>query len=314
MATGRTTAPPALWPTDGTWRSRLPMILFAISAGICVQVLVLFTMSGGDPVDALSFWQTNPSNPYPLDKHEFQFGYSPVIAQLWAPLFQLPFEVFAFIFRAFEVVGLVLLTGPLAGLLIFTPPVASEVNAANINFTLGVFMVLGFRWPALWAYALLTKPSMGVGLVWFVVRGEWRKALIPIAIAGALAAISFVVNPQLWFDWVRWIQIGTLPVGSWPFPWPIWARLPFSLALVIWGARTNRPWTVVVAAGFALPRLYFQSPAILVAVIPLIPRLGRALVPWMRRIGRLDELFPARAPGSGPTAAVDLAAPTLGTP
>jgi hypothetical protein len=278
------------------WRSRLFLVLFAVSAGICVQVLVLYTMSGGAPVDAFSYWQTDPSNPYPLDRTEYQFGYSPVIAQLWAPLFQLPLDVFVFIFRAVEVAGLVLLAGPLAGLFIFTSPVASEVNAGNINFALGVIMVLGFRWPALWAIPLLTKPSMGVGLVWFVVRREWRKALIPVAIAGALAAVSFAFAPNLWFEWVRWIQVGTSPVGLWPYPWPIWARLPISLALVIWGARTNRPWTVVVASAFALPRLYFQSPAILVAVIPLIPSVGRTLVPWMRRLGRLDALLPAGKP------------------
>jgi len=289
------TADPAggLWRSSA-WRDRVPIILLAISAGICVQVLVLLTMSRGDPVDALSYWVTDPTNPYPLDRKEFQFGYSPVIAQLWAPLFHLPIDVFVFVFRLFEVVGLVLLTGPLAGILIFTPPVASEINAANINFTLAVIMVLGFRWPALWAIPLLTKPSMGVGLVWFLVRGEWRKAAIPILVAGTLAAVSFAFNPRLWFDWVQWITTGTAQVGAWPYPWPIWARLPFSLALVVWGARTNRPWTVAVAAGFALPRLYFQSPAILVAVVPLIPSLGRRLVPWMRRLGRLDELFPPR--------------------
>ena len=297
--------------TARTWRHWLPMVLLAVSGGICVQVLVLLTMSGGDPVDALSYWQTNPANPYPLDKTEFQFGYSPVVAQLWAPLFNLPFEVFAFIFRVFEVVGLVALTGPLAGALIFTPPVASEVNAANINFTLAVIMVLGFRWPALWAIPLLTKPSMGVGLVWFMIRGEWRKAAIPIVIAGALAAGSFAFDQRVWFEWFQWIQTGTLPVGTWPYPWPIWARLPFSLALVIWGAKTNRPWTVAVASAFALPRLYFQSPAILVAVIPLIPWLGRLVVPWMRRLGRLDELFPPRAQANSPaTAASDLPATT----
>jgi hypothetical protein len=300
----RTEAPP--WRLDGGWRSRLLIILFAVSAGICVQVLALLTMSRGNPVDALSYWLTDPANPYPVGQKEFQFGYSPIIAQAWAPLFHLPIDVFVFVFRLFEVIGLVALTGPLAGALIFTPPVASEVNAANINFTLGVIMVLGFRWPALWAIPLLTKPSMGVGLVWFMARGEWRKAATPIVIAGALAAVSFAFDQRVWFDWIQWIRTGTLPVGSWPYPWPIWARLPFSLALVLWGARTNRPWTVAVAAGFALPRLYFQSPAILVAAIPLIPWLGRRVVPWMRRLGRLDEIRPVRSKAAGAgTLAVD---------
>jgi len=63
---------------------------------------------------------------------------------------------------------------------------------------------------------------------------------------------------------------------------------------VIWGARTNRPWTVAVASALALPRLYYQSPAILIALVPLIPWLGRLVVPWTRRLARIDELYPER--------------------
>jgi hypothetical protein len=308
------TASPGSAPAD-RWHLDLRTILLVISAGICVQVLVLLTVSGGDPVDALSYWLTDPANPYPLDRKEFQFGYSPVIAQLWAPLFDLPFAVFAGLLRTLEVVGLVALTGPLAGALIFTTPVASEINAANINMPIALIMVLGFRWPALWAFPLLTKPSMGVGLLWFVVRGEWRKAAIPIAIAGALALVSFIFDPRIWFQWLDWLQHGTPAVGEWPYPYPIWVRLPFSLALVIWGARTNRPWTVVVASALALPRLYFQSPAILVGLVPLIPWLGRRLVPWTRRLARLDELFPQRtAPPAAAPVATDRPAATTGTP
>src|SRR5207247_1772601 len=146
--------------------------------------------SGGNPVDALCYWLTDPSNPY--NRTQYQFVYAPVTAQIISPLLTLPFAVFAALLRVVEVVSLLILAGPLAGILIFTTPVASEINAANINILIGVVMVLGFRWPALWVIPLLTKPSMGIGLLWFVLRGEWRKAAIPIGIAGALAAVSFV--------------------------------------------------------------------------------------------------------------------------
>ena len=282
----------------------LAMLLAAISTGIVVQVLVLLTLSGGDPVDALCYWLIDPSNPYPLDRKEFQFVYPPVVAQIIWPLLFLTFEAFTFVLRVIEVVSLVLLTGPLAGALIFTTPVASEVNAANINLLIAVVMVLGFRWPALWVIPLLTKPSMGVGLVWFIVRGEWRKAAIPIGIAGLLAGASFLFDQRLWFEWVNFLATNTPPVGEWPYPWPIWARFPISLALVVWGAKTQRPWTVAVASAFALPRLYFLSPAMLIAVVPLIPWLGRLVVPWTRRLARLDELFPDR-----PSAAAKVVAP-----
>jgi hypothetical protein len=269
----------------------VPAILLAISTGLCLQVLVLLTLSGGDPVDALCFWLTNPAVPY--NRVQYAWGYSPVAAQIAAPLFQMPFPAFAFLLRLLEVASLVLLTGPLGGALIFTTPVASEVNAANFNLVIAVIMVLGFRWPALWVVPLLTKPTMGIGLLWFVFRGEWRKAAIPIAIAGGLSLGSFLLNQRVWFEWVDWLKANPA-VGEWPYPYPVWARLPISLALVVWGARTNRPWTLALAAGLSLPRLYYQSPAILIALVPLVPWLGRLVVPWTRRFARIDEMYPER--------------------
>ena len=269
---------------------RVSTIIFAVSTGVVLQVLALLTLSGGDPVDALCYWLTDPANPY--NRTEYQFVYPPVVAQLMAPLFDIPFALFALLLRIIEVASLILLTGPLAGALIFTTPVASEVNAANINLLIAVVMVLGFRWPALWVIPLLTKPSMGVGLLWFLLRGEWRKAAIPIAIAAVLAGVSFLFDQGIWFKWVDFLAHDTPPVGEWPYPYPIWARLPISLLLVVWGARTNRPWTVALASALALPRLYYQSPAILIALVPLIPWLGRMLVPWTRRLARIDEIYP----------------------
>jgi hypothetical protein len=294
--------------TTARWQLTIPTLLFVISAALCINVLALLTLAprSGDPVDALSYWLTDPANPYPMHRVEYQFGYSPVIAQLWAPLFELPWMAFVFLFRVVEVIGLLILAGPLAGAFIFTTPVASEVNAANINMLLGVVMVLGFRWPALWAIALLTKPSMGIGLLWFVLRGEWRKAAITIGVAGALSLVSFAFNPTLWFQWVEWVQHGTAQVGEWPYPFPIQVRLPIALLIVVWAARTNRPWAVVLASALALPRLYYQSPAILVAMIPLNPWLGRLVVPWTRRLSRVDELYPVR-PQRATTVAVDRA-------
>jgi hypothetical protein len=272
--------------------SRLPRVLFAVSTGVCLQVFVLLTHMGGNPVDALCYWLTNPADPY--NRVDFQFVYPPVAAQLMAPLFTLPFAVFVALLRMIELASLVLLGGPIAAPLLFAPPVTSEVNAANINLLLGVVMVLGFRWPAMWAIPLLTKPSLGVGLVWFAVRGEWRKAATPIAIAGVLAGGSLLLTPHLWSEWLALLANGTAQVGEAPYPYSIWARFPIALAIVIWGARTNQPWTVVVASALALPRLYYQSPAILVALIPMLPRVGRIVVPWTYRLGRLDDLAEGR--------------------
>jgi hypothetical protein len=219
---------------------------------------------------------------------DFQFVYSPVIAQLIGPLLHLPFAAFVAVIRAAEILSLVLIAGPLAAPAILLDPVAAELNAANINLVLALALVLGFRWPALWALPLWTKPSMGIALLWFGVRREWRALATSLGTAGALALGSFLLAPSLWFDWINLLRDGTVQVGLWPFPYPIWVRLPIAAMLVIWGARTNRRWTVVAAAVIALPRLYFQSPAMLLGVLPLLTGIGPQVAWITRRLGRLN--------------------------
>ena len=52
-------------------------------------------------------------------------------------------------------------------------------------------------------------------------------------------------------------------------PIPFLVRLPFAIALVVWGARTDRRWTVPVAGMLALPALWYGGLTMLLAVIAL---------------------------------------------
>ncbi len=45
---------------------------------------------------------------------------------------------------------------------------------------------------------------------------------------------------------------------------------PSAVALVVWGARTDRRWTVPVASMLALPALWYGGISMLLAVIPLL--------------------------------------------
>ena len=51
-----------------------------------------------------------------------------------------------------------------------------ELSGGNISLLLAVAMVIGFRWPAAWAFVILTKVTPGIGLLWFAVRRAWRPA------------------------------------------------------------------------------------------------------------------------------------------
>lgn len=266
-----------------SWR-RIFLFLSAVTA---VVVWGSFTIYNGNPVDAWDFW-VDPAAPYATeDVHHYL--YSPVFAQVIAPFRLVGFEVFVAAARALELICAFFLAGPVLAIALFLPPVAAEINAANINLVLVVAIALGFRWPALWAIVLLTKPTMGIGLLWFAFRREWRALGIAIGTTLAIAAVSFLINPTAWFDYIRTLALAN-PTPGWPFPWPIWARLPFAVPLVIWGARSSRPWAVALGSMLAAPRLYFQSPVMLLGLLPLLPN-----APFARRL-RAGWSQPAQAP------------------
>ena len=143
-------------------------------------------------------------------------------------------------------------------------------------------MVIGFRKPAAWSFVLLTKVTPGIGLLWFVARREWRNLTIALGATALIVGISFVIAPGLWLEWPRSI----LAVQGRPAPVVTVARVLAAALLVIWGARTNRPWTVIVAGTLALAWLDLKTTALLVGLAPVLPALPG------------DEGVPAVLPGA----------------
>jgi hypothetical protein len=255
------------------------MLLTALGVSGALVVWMVYLQYGGNPTDALAYYSTNAAAPY--QPGPFQFAYPPVAIQALAPLLGLPFNAFVALLRAAELAALVLLTGPATIVALFLPPVAAEINAANINLLLAVAVVGGFRCPVLWSVLLVTKPSAGVILLWPLVRREWRRLAIAIAPAAIVSIVSFALQPHVWLDWLAYLPgFGDTP--GWPFPIPIWPRLPFAIVLVIWGARSDRQWIAVLGTILAWPRLYFLSIALLVALLPPL-----AHAPLTARIRRL---------------------------
>ncbi len=255
-------------------------LLTMLGIGAAAITWVSLTQTGGNPVDAWCYWRIDPANPYTTG--DAQFVYTPVAAQLLTPFLSLPFATFVAIIRFVDLVALVALAGPATLFALFLPPVAAEINAANINFPMGLAILLAFRWPAFWAFPLLTKVTPGVGVLWFAVRREWRAFAIAVGFTGGLVAVSFLANPSLWVRYVEFLANDTPQVAGWPFPYPLWLRLPLAVVLVAWGARTNRRWVVPAAALLALPRLYFQSPALLLAVLPALHGGWASIERWGR--------------------------------
>jgi hypothetical protein len=233
------------------------------------------TQNVGLPVDVRWYWEANPNNLYPNPEllQRNGYNYSPAFELIvgWGRL--LDFETFVAIWRAILLIVFVWLAGPLAIFAMFTPPVASEINAGNIQILMAAAIVLGFRggprsfWPATWAFVLLTKVTPGVGLLWFVLRRRWRALAIALGVTAVIAAITFVIWPQRWFDWFTLLSQGSPPPVP-PYNLPLLPRLAVAVAVIAIGAWRGWRWPVVVGATLALPAFYTLSPSMLVGVLP----------------------------------------------
>ena len=172
-------------------------------------------------------------------------------------------------------------------MLLLFPPTLAELYLGNINLLIALAIVVGMRWPAAWAFVLLTKMTPGIGLLWFAVRREWRALGIAIAATAAVGIVSLVLAPGWWLEFRDAMTVQASAALDVP-PLAIQISLPIRLVaaaiIVVYGARTDRAWLVPVAATIAAPALWWNVFVILIAAVPLAERrgLGRPLV-WLPR-------------------------------
>jgi hypothetical protein len=261
----------------------------AMGIGIGISVAVLVTLTRfGKPVDAWCYYGFDATNPWNPDGC---FLYSPPVAMVMdAVRGVMSFEVFTFLLRSAELAVLIAVAGPAVGLALFIPAVAIELNAANINLLIVGAVLISFRWPWAWAFIALTKVTPGIGMLWFAARREWRNFSIALGATLAIAIASLIVAPGLWQQYLA--GLGAEPDGS---IWQIWWRLPLAALVVVWGARGNHRWALMIAVLLAMPRWYYLSPVLLVGLFALV-RLPRPL-PWVgwlagqgMRTGRVPAL------------------------
>jgi hypothetical protein len=272
------------------------MVLLGILAA--ATMWWFYTFGGlGQPVDAFAYWSADPQHLYTGADNALKGGY------LYPPPFEyvigwgrlLPFDVFMAIWRAILLVALVYLAGPFTLPVLLTVPVASEINAGNIQILLALAIVLGFRWSGTWAFVLLTKPSSGVGLLWFVVRREWRPLVVAGAVTGALVLASLITHGSQWPGYLDLVTGGPAP-GVAPYYLPLWIRLPPAIAIVVIGALLGWRWTVVVGSMLALPVFFIISWSMLVGVLPFAREAGGK---WLAEHGWSLERTKGRAAVTG---------------
>lgn len=231
-----------------------------------------YYLAHGEPLYGFAWW-SGPG-----------YSYSPAFAQLLTPLQLLSWAAFAVLWETmlFAMLAYVLrawawlvLVGGIVG--IICPPLRflawplSDLAMGNIQTVFALVALVGFRHSWAWAFMLLTKVTPAVGLAYFLGARQWRKLVVPIALAAGISGISFLAAPHLWFEWFGLLTSKyTNSFAGFAFPVPLPVRFAMSFALAYWGGRTERRWTVPIAAGWALPVAYGTLTMIWLAAIPLL--------------------------------------------
>jgi hypothetical protein len=289
---------------------------FAIPGSLLARISIDVMLILGGALALLRFLNVEPWTLSILDLHAYwesrdvinygaytpyqigAFIYSPAFAQLIAPIAALSWPGFAGVWTVILLAAYVWLAGRWSLPLLFSIAVPLELYLGQIDILLAAAIVLGFRYPAVWAFPLLTKIAPGIGLLWFAFRREWRHLAIALAATVGIAALSALFMPELWRGWfdflVRSVATTTKVDGAY-LAIPLWLRLPVAVATIAWGARTDRRWTVPVAVLLAMPILWINVFTLLLAVVPLHPAFG--LTParaWLLRVPwRAPKLVPA---------------------
>ncbi len=255
---------------------RLGTVLYA---GIVLGFVLLrvFSVPPWDQsVDAYAYWATRDGDYYAgaMVGRLGSYVYPPTFAQALGAVSWLPWPLFNAFWTALNCVALFVLAGPWALAALLFLPIPFEIVSGNIHLLIAIAIAAGFRWPATWAFVLVTKATAGVGLLWFVTRREWKVLGLAGGTALVLATASFLLAPEAWGQWFRLIEAGGVAPDTpgWRLDVPLPIRLVVAGAIVVWGARTDRRWTVALAATIALPVLWLNGLAVAAAALPDLRR------------------------------------------
>jgi hypothetical protein len=280
-------------------RNRLLRDGFLILATVFVALRLFAIKPWADSVDAYAYWTTRDGMFYDAATtgRIGAYLYSPAFAQLLTPLVLLPLAAFTAIWTALNcaTVWFLLRRWALPSLLFL--PIALEVVSGNVHLLYAAAIVIGFRWPAAWALMFLTKVTPGVGVLWFLVRREWRSLAIALGATAAIAAISLALDPA---QWMRWFDVlrgdasgagtGSFETVGWYLPIPLAPRLVIAAVLIVYAARSDRRWLVPVGVVLAMPVMWLNSLAVLAAVPALA--FDRDMTPVLRSSSLVERVVP----------------------
>jgi hypothetical protein len=279
------------------------------------------------PYDFDFYWHaTNFSDLYPANwlDQTYAYVYPPVLAQVLYPLHLLPYAVvqmawttlcFASLWICLREWSLVALLAGFVGVFLPANNLPGEwLGAAlvgNMQFPIAAAIVLGMRLPGMFAVPILTKLTVGVGVLWFAFRREWRRFATAIGVTAVVVVVSALISPGAWLEWLRF-SIDNYGGPSIPpiIGPPLPLRLIAAVVLVAFAARSGRAWLVPLACGIAVPGLYGLGSVLVIAS-------GSVALATQGRAGHRPRGRPATATtahqGSSPAKAGPGAALTIAT-
>lgn len=225
-------------------------------AGFVFGLLLIAGMSWR--TDAAVYWLADLSKLYGGREGEpLAFLYSPAFAQAMAPLHVIPLETFVLVWRITELAILTLVARSLTlPLLLIAWPVGGELFVGQTHLILAGVILLTRRFPGLWAAVILTKPTLVVGLAYYVGKRDWRGLWLASGATAAVTAVSFVIASNLWFDWIR-VLAGSQPMTWEAIAWPLAVRLPAAALLAYLAGARQWNWLLPLAAMLALPTFWW---------------------------------------------------------
>lgn len=300
--TGRSVSPAV---ADGLRTPSRALWLALVPGGVLFLIMQVFAywQAGSIGLDSHAYWlaaqypetwYTRP--PAFVDA----YLYSPAFAQALWPLGHLSWPAFQVLWGAGSVAVLAWLLAPLGWRrgLTLAPFFVSELLIGNVYLLFAASLVLAVgRRPGAVALPLLTKFAPGVVGLWFVARGEWRRAAWAAATTLGIVAMSVAVNPQAWLDWVHFLgtSAGDRGTGS-------TLRLAVALVVVVLAARRGWAWLLAPALILACPVLGGYGSLAVLAAIPRLLSWQRRQLPGEGSTQRRDE-GPADVVGGGAVSA-----------
>src|SRR5437868_11925954 len=141
-------------------------------------------------IDGLIYWRAHLDALYPpggWTSGEPAYVYPPPMAQLLAPIHLLGYGIYQTLWTTmlfgclwycagiwswlFIVLGMIRLAVP--GAPDEFSVVLGYAMTGNVQLLLAAAIVASFRNSATWVAPLLTKPTMGIGLLWYPLRRQW---------------------------------------------------------------------------------------------------------------------------------------------